>query len=72
MYLSWNDKYHHFGQHTCLLAKRRLHNRAKNPQLHSLALLLHSLLKSEFYGDLDIKIKAGEIVHITKAESIKL
>lgn len=44
----------------------------KNPQLHKIVSLLNNLLKDKFYGDLGVKIKDGEIVHITKAESIKL
>ena len=44
----------------------------KNPQLHKIVSLLNNLLKDKFYGDLGVKIKDGEIIHVTKAESIKL
>ena len=44
----------------------------KNPQLHKIVNLLNNLFKDKFYGDIGVKIKDGEIIHITKAESIKL
>ena len=44
----------------------------KNPQLHKIVSLLNNLLKDKFYGEVGVKIKDGEIIHITKAESIKL
>ena len=44
----------------------------KNPQLHKIVSLLNNLFKDKFYGDIGVKIKDGEIIHITKAESIKL
>jgi len=44
----------------------------KSPQLHKIVSLLNNLLKDKFYGDVGVKIKDGEIVHITKMESIKI
>ena len=44
----------------------------KNPQLFKIITLLNNLLKDKFYGEIGVKIKDGEIVNITKFESVKI